>query len=359
MKLKRALFFSIPLVLTTCAFDFPGIGDIGDISLPDIPIFSGSSLTSGISLSEGFGNTDNTTLELDPIGPCEEYGNNITLTGTVYNKLGLKNVREKLSVTTSDGLYSYFATTAAHNVGVKRKAPFILSLPISSLLGKEGIDCKVSVIDSKSEEICSHSFSLKPSSYSKINVKDYLTSYRINNDVVVNPDRYATCHQEEYIFDSFVDFFNEDNYYRLNLRKISLTYSCFQSFPGCTAKLRFTDYNKVFPYLDNDDQIPSFEIPLRYIAENSKVCFDFPELMYVNPKTLEMSLNARPDFKLTRYFYLPINKKELLIDQTFALEVSDFGYDKTSFSWNLTYLNNRNLLGDCNNSDYCVVGEMD
>ena len=359
MKHKRILFLSIPLIITTCAFDFPGIGGGIGSSLPDIPIFSEISQGSGIDISSGFGIFDNPTMELDPIGPCDLYGNNVNITGTIYSKRRIKNVRERLTVTVCGSESSYFASTASHNVDANKKTAFSLKLPIQNLLGKNGIDCIISLIDLNSEEICSHSFSLKPSSYSKINVKDYLTSYRINNDVVVDPDRYATCHQEKYIFDSFVDFFNEDNYYRLNLRKISLTYSCFQSFPGCTAKLRFTDYNKVFPYLDNSDQIPSFEIPLRYVVEGSKVYFDFPELMYVNPRTLEMSLNARPDFKLTRYFYLPINRKNLLIDQTFALEVSDFGYDKTSFTWNLTYLNNRNLLGDCNNSDYCVVGEME
>ena len=79
--------------------------------------------------------------------------------------------------------------------------------------------------------------------------------------------------------------------------------------------------------------------------------------MYVNPTSLEMSLVAKPGFVATPYFYLPKNKCEELLDQTFTIMVEEFGHGKTRFNWDIKYTNNHRLIGDCSNSDYCVVGE--
>ena len=80
--------------------------------------------------------------------------------------------------------------------------------------------------------------------------------------------------------------------------------------------------------------------------------------MYVNPQTLDMSLVKYDGFVATKYFYLPINKIDLLLDQIFTIHFDEFGYGKSNFSWDMRYLNNRNLIGDCDNSDYCIKGEI-
>ena len=298
-------------------------------------------------------------MALDPIGPCEKYGDDIFLTGSIYSITGLTSVRERLSVAFKGETYAYIQTTASHDVSKDSTHNFSLTLPIHSMLGENGIDCKISLLNSSSEELKTYTFSLKPINRERINVSEYLRKQYQAIDVVVDPENYNSKHSENVIFNDFVDYFNEDNYYRLNINKLKMTYDCPKQFPGCIAKLKFTDYNNVFPYLNNDSNVAPFEIPLRWVQNGKKINFDFPEQMYVNPKTLEMSLNAKPGYRLSKYFYLPINKKDLLLDQTFSLEVSDFGHNKISFSWNITYSNNRNLLGDCNNSDYCVVGEME
>lgn len=299
------------------------------------------------------------SLQLNPIGPCEKYGEDINLTGKLISITGISNIRERLYVGPKGGSYSYIYTTAKHDITKGDAQQISLPMPISSMLSENGIDCKVQIIDSSNKEIDGYTFSLKPITKDRINVDDYIRTAYSKQDIVVDPDNYETKRTEQYRFSGFLDYFNEDNYYRLNLNKLRMTYSCPKTFPGCTAKLKFTDYNNVFPLINGGKLNTSFEIPLRYTYTSGSIWFDFPEQMYVNPKTLEMSLNARPEFRLTKYFYLPINKKDLLLDQTFSLEVTDFGYNKTSFSWDITYLNNRNLLGDCDNSDYCVVGELE
>ena len=333
--MKHKLIFLLPL-----SFSLMGIKEKPDIFGPIIPL-----------------RIINMTFE--PIGPCDEYGTDINLTGTITSTDELVDVKERLSVGISGSSYVHFSTSVKHTISANVPYNFSFTLPIHSMLSKTGIDCKVALLDSTSSELKSYTFTLKPSSHERINVSDYINNHRFVYDVIVDPDDYQNKRMEQYQFVNFLDYFNEDNYYRLNLKRLRIHYYCFNGFPGCNAKLKFIDYNRVFPLLDNNEPIPSFEIPLRYSTSGSYLWFDFPEQMYVNPDNMEMSLNAKPGYRLTKYFYLPINKKESLLDQVFTLNVSDFGYDKVSFSWNITYLNNRNLLGDCNNSDYCVVGEIE
>ena len=80
--------------------------------------------------------------------------------------------------------------------------------------------------------------------------------------------------------------------------------------------------------------------------------------MYVHPETLEMSFIPRDGFVATKYFYLPRNKTKQMLNQLFTLKMEKFGYGQINFSWDVRYINNRNLIGDCNDSDFCVVEEV-
>ena len=338
--MKHKVLLTLPLtMLLTAAIEKPYI----DPSIPFNPDITFKSIF----------------MSLDPIGPCEEYGSDITLTGRLDALGEYTGIRERIQVAPKGGSYSYAHTNSSHNVEKNVPYNFSLPIPVHSMLSSNGIDCKVILLDSSSKELSSYTFSLKPITKERINVSDYLRTYYQAVDTVVDPDKYSTSNSEKYIFNGFIDYFNEDNYYRLNLNKLKITYSCPKPFPGCSAKLRFTDYNNIFPNLNNGNLFLPFQIPLRTVVNGSQISFDFPEQMYVNPKTLEMSIVAKPDYRLTKYFYLPINKKESLIDQVFTLDVSNFGHNKVSFSWGITYLNDRNLIGDCYNSDYCVVGEIE
>ena len=77
--------------------------------------------------------------------------------------------------------------------------------------------------------------------------------------------------------------------------------------------------------------------------------------MYVHPKTLMMSFISRSGFVKTRYFYMPVNKKEEMLDEVVDITINKCGLTKNNISWHLSYLANQNLIGKCSNSDYCIV----
>lgn len=291
------------------------------------------------------------------IGPFEKGCEDYLLSGKVDVLIPAFLITEKMTVKTMDGLLIKTEKKAAHNL-IKNESYYLtFTLPFHSSLTDNGLKVTIEFLRDDNSVLESFSFKIKSIKETTINPKDYINQSFIIEDIVVDPDDYYHVNSEKIKFDQTLDYFNVDNYYRLSLSDTFITYQCGKDFPGCTAHLHFTDYMKIFPYLDSDDEIPTFEIPLRTITENNGVFFAFPPVMYVKPSTLEMSLEARPGFQSTSFFYLPKNKCEALLDQLFVIDVANFGYGKTSFRWEMRYTNNNRLIGDCSHSDYCVIGE--
>ena len=291
------------------------------------------------------------------IGPFELGCDDYVLSGQVTARRTLSSINEKMTVTTIDGLMIKTQKRATHTIARHETYTLTFTIPLQSSLSERGLTVLIDFIQYEETILQSFSFNIRPVSPSLINPKRYIFNYYVIEDIVVDPDNYPRVKDEKIRFDKTLDYFNSDNYYRLSLNDVLITYECGLPFPGCIAHLHFVDYLKSFPYLDSENEVPTFDIPLRTIIKNNGISFAFPEVMYVKPTTLDMSLEARPGFVPTSYFYLPKNRCEDILDQVFNVVVNDFGHGKTSFTWNVRYLNNQRLVGDCTNSDYCVIGE--
>ena len=298
------------------------------------------------------------TFSFSPIGPIEIGGDDLTFTGTGKASSSLKNIRERFSVyITGQSTPCYMSTTASHTTVMNRTVELTFTLPVKDYLTSAGFTCVIQVINSSNTVLQELSFDIKPIPKTTINVNDYLSSYCSFDRTIIDPDRSTRNPQERFMFDNFLDYFDVDNYYRLKLNNQKMTYACYKVFPGGKAYLHFIDNDHLFPDLDDKRKVPEVLIPLRIINDGG-IYFDFPTNMYVNPQSLSMSLEAKPGYKLTNYFYLPINSRSKLVDRKFTLVVKDFGHNKTNFNWDIYYTNTRDLIGDCANSDYCVVGEV-
>ncbi len=297
------------------------------------------------------------TTNFSCIGPFEKGCDDYVLSGQVTAKKTFVSVVEKMTVTTMDGQLIKTEKTKYHTIVKGDSYALTFTLPFKSSLSERGLTFKIEFINGNDELIQTFSFNLKPIIRKTITAKDYINDYYVVEDIVVDPDNYSKVKDEKFKFDQALDYFNSDTYYRLSLEDVLITYECGLPFPGCIAHLHFVDYLKSFPYLDSENEVPTFDIPLRTITKNNRISFAFPQVMYVKPATLEMSLEARPGFVSTSYFYLPKNRCEEILDQVFSVDVKEFGHGKTSFTWDMRYLNNQRLIGDCSNSDYCVIGE--
>ena len=297
--------------------------------------------------------------DFDVIGPYHLGDNSATLSGYYSSRIGFSNVRERLSVGITGESYQYFETKSKHDISDGEKYYLTFNLPLKDYLTNKGLSGKFEILNSESSSIYSFVFNLKPVSPASIQPIQYLNTPYVIEDIVVKPSSYENRHTEEFLFDGFIDYFNTDNYYRINLNDLYITYKAEKEFPGCEGSLHFTDFNHLFPYLDRVGKIPQFDIPVLAYQEGNKIRFKFKNTLYVNAKTLDMSLIPRDDFVLTNYFYLPINKRIEMLDQMFALSMENFGHGEISFSWIIRYITNRGLIGDCDNSDYCIIGEIE
>lgn len=311
----------------------------------------------------GCGSADNPLskpfmTDFEIMGPFTEGCDDYILSSQVKVLANINSVREKLTVKTIDGLMVKTQVKNLHQIVKGEIYTLTFILPFKSSLTDRGLSIAIDFMDSGSTALQTIAFNIRPIKPTTINPKQYIDDYFVNEDIVVDPDNYSQFKDEKIRFDRTYDYFNVDSYYKLDLNDALITYECTLPCPTCIAHLHFTDFLRIFPYLDSDDAVPNVEIPLRVIQKKTGVCFAFPSNMYVKPQTLEMSLIAKPGFTETSHFYLPKNRCEELMDQVFTIVAEEFGYAKTSFSWDMRYTNANRLIGDCSNSDYCVIGEM-
>lgn len=332
--------------------------NINSFVLPIISLVMGLSPFTPIPIPVEPGTDSTVEIDFDPIGGLDAYCDDVTLVGHLTSRKVYLELSERVSVALTGQQFIYYHTNQAHLVTVNKVYDITFNLPLKAYLSKAGINIKVEALDELGNTLVSYLFHLNAAPRDHIRVDDYTTKYYVTTNVIIDPDKNRLLNKESFYFSSFMNYFNEDYYYRINLDGLKMTYSCFLPFPGCQAKLIYIDYDRVFPNLDNNDPIPVAEIPLQVTQNKTQISFNFPQNMYVNPQTLEMSMVAKPDYILTHNFYLPINRKHSLIDEIFTLTVTGFGYSKASFSYDIYYENTRGLVGDCDNSDYCVVGEM-
>lgn len=297
------------------------------------------------------------TVNFDVIGPFHIGDPDVSITGTVISEYDYSKIKERFSVGQIDGEYTYFELSAAHSVQKKKKYELTFNLPLQHMLTAKGLECKIDFYETTSNILYTNIFKIKPPSKRKLDIKSYTNKYYSEPYVLAKPGSDSPNNAEKIKFEGFIDYFNEDNYYRLSLNNLYALYSGLKNFPSSTGTLHLDDYNNAFPYLHINSNLPVFDVPIKATLKNGKITFSFAKTMYVNEKTLEMSLSKKPGFIVSPYFYLPINRAKDLLDQEFTLSFGSFGFGESIISWNMRYITTRYRIGDCQDSDFCIRGE--
>jgi len=188
--------------------------------------------------------------------------------------------------------------------------------------------------------------------HAKIDPNDYKTSSYVAKNTI---NGRGLTYNEYFKFDNFRDYIDTDIYNVLSLKDFTFTHSFYYPFRYGSAYLDILDLNNAFPNLQSTTEGYK-RIPLTLSKNGSVVSFNFPDVMYVNPETLEMSLTQISGTTETRNFYMPRNKKTLLQSLKMILRVDGLGSNLIRFDYPIEYNSGNNYIGDCNDSDYCVTG---
>lgn len=294
-------------------------------------------------------------ISTDFFGPFTAYQPNVDLTITIT--VGERaNYYERLTCGPSYDDVRYSVTSNSHLIS--KTYDYTTNLPTYMLLSNDGLYCNFYVTNIKTEHSYKFQFCIKPvTTGQNIDPSKYTKdSYSIENAYyrIIGSD--LLSYPETYIFPDYLDYLNIDTYYRIDLSGV--TFTCgpvVRDYIYESATMKISDYDNIFPYLLHDEN-HYISIPLKVTNNKTTKGFAFANAMYVHPKTLEMSLISRPNFVQTKYFYLPVNKKKQMLEENVQIVITGGGAAKSNLTWNLSYLATGNMLGNCSNSDYCVVG---
>lgn len=298
------------------------------------------------------------TFSSQTYGPFQKYEDNqnivIRVTGSSYIR---QEIFCLLKILDQDN--NSLSQSKSNNVTISKNETGILNVTLltHAHLDEDGMNIEFCLIDANNLNLLKIlNFSIFPLSakeynpidYSEKSIRENPTCFRFNNSQV---DTY----QEEYVFDEFVDYFLFDTYYQLSLKQFRFTYHY----------VNFLTYQKAYIILPDD--VPSFDylpadetgqkiIPLSLIKNAETYYLSFPDIMYVNPLSLDMSLKEERGFVATSYFYLPINQMDIFENTNFSFAIEGLGANKSRFVWTVNFTVTKSLIGPCSSSDYCVIG---
>lgn len=160
---------------------------------------------------------------------------------------------------------------------------------------------------------------------------------------------------ETYDYSNVLPYFTNDRYYRLMVNSMMIKYTSSNKYSYGSAYLYFDDPDNIFPHLEENVNRKK-HIELKCEMVGNYITFAYKNMMYVNPKNMQMSMTQKPGFLTCKYFYLPLGQEERFDGYIFTLTIHSSGVSKIELSYDIVFNTGYSLVGDCIDSDYCVVG---
>lgn len=192
------------------------------------------------------------------------------------------------------------------------------------------------------------------STYNIIN-DEIMTS---NSSYVVYTKENGFEHFKEIIgFNNFVSPYVTDYYHKLDIGSFNfITYQgLYPSIPIKKATLIITNRNNEFDDFDHNENLAEFSLDTCNFNEVNFLSFS--DNLFVEKTSLHMLRHYKEGYVATRFLYFPRNEKRFESEYDCSLILTGFGidYNKIVFHFKLKSL--LNILGDCRNSEYCIVNK--
>ncbi len=308
----------------------------------------------------GFNLASNSTPEIyltsNEIGPLTAYQEDVELKVVVHSTTATRTFIDVFKCGPSQSDIQYSKTSAIRYLS-NYKYNLTYILPLSDFLSNNGMYCEIRIENYNHTLVASFPFTLFPIVTNKtINAKDYIKkTFEVDNIKYRFMMSGLNKEKETISFPNYLSYLNIDQYYKLDLSSVYFS-SNVKEITYTSALMSFYDFDNIFPYLAHF--LNKVFIPLNIVKKDKYLTFEYKNEFYVNPKNCQMSLTPKDGFVLTKHFYLPVNEKNKMLDEKISIDISGFGVGKTNIKWSLEYLASYNLIGDCDTSQYCIVGEQ-
>lgn len=160
---------------------------------------------------------------------------------------------------------------------------------------------------------------------------------------------------EDLTFDGFEDYYVPDYYHKIDfsLFKVSSSKSLDELLD---AKAAFYISNKdgYFDGFTSSGDYSKFDLEFIEDGTNS-FHLEFKNRLFVNQLNLKMSNEKKADYVETKYLFLPRNEMRHQEDYDCYLSFEKLGVDKLTLSFHFKLNALINTIGDCHNSEYCII----
>ena len=175
---------------------------------------------------------------------------------------------------------------------------------------------------------------------------------RGNISVFAYETRAWSTHKVNYSFANFDDLYMPDYYHKIRLDDFQINIASDDRLLfHCTPSLVISNVDGVFNDISTNSSV---EFQLKTVTTSSGYAFQLKDTLYVHKETLMMSSTPKDGYVATRHIYLPRNEmsKQDKYKAYFALQNFGIDYDFVKHNFELRAL--KNIIGDCQNSEYCI-----
>ncbi len=142
----------------------------------------------------------------------------------------------------------------------------------------------------------------------------------------------------------------------LDISLFKFTYLGINSLQNLGGFIEIKNLTNVFYEIGKYENTSNF-FPFELVENNGVVSFNMTN-NYVDPKTLEMSYYQKTNYIKTNNIYFPYTSFGEIEEVELVFHFNPMGLNRTSFNLKCMYYPTGVLLGDCSNSDYCIVGGL-
>lgn len=179
---------------------------------------------------------------------------------------------------------------------------------------------------------------------------DYTSLYIVDNIVHYNTEKFDFSYIGEDI--------SEENYLYIDFRKIRFKYEATRALVNGDVSVEFIDFYNNFPSLFKRSIYTVIDLVIQFDKKEQIYYLALADKYFYNKITHETSLFSGVNMLPTSLFFLPKNKQDDLEGTMFHFTLKSCGEEQNNFKFSLPYYYGTKLIGDCNTSDYCIVGEL-
>lgn len=161
--------------------------------------------------------------------------------------------------------------------------------------------------------------------------------------------------KEKLVFYNFVDQYISNYYQKIDLGDFYIVKE--GGFPKTLkfgeAYFSITNRNGAFDGIARNQE--NAIIPLTFMKNGDTYALSLKEKLYVHPLSLQMSTIPHQYYVETKHIYFPRNEKRYEGEYQCSIVLKEFSSDSNTFVTHFKYKSLLNVLGNCRNSEYCVI----